>query len=46
MGIEYMYIFDLNKRDWIRKKIELPGVMNMDKDKKQLILHRLIRATW
>ncbi|XP_065359562.1 2-oxoglutarate dehydrogenase-like, mitochondrial [Calliphora vicina] len=45
MGIEYMYIFDFDKRDWIRKKIELPGVMNMDKEKKKLILQRLIRAT-
>ncbi|KAM7355070.1 2-oxoglutarate dehydrogenase-like, mitochondrial [Cochliomyia hominivorax] len=45
MGIEYMYIFDMSKRDWIRKKIEMPGVTNMDKDKKKVILQRLVRAT-
>ena len=45
MGIEYMYIFDMKKRDWIRRRIEVPGAMNFDNEKKKLILKRLIRAT-
>lgn len=45
MGIEYMYIFDFKKRDWIRKRIETPGVLDMSPAKKKLIMKRLLRAT-
>lgn len=45
IGVEYMFINDLNKCDWIRRKFETPGVMKFSDEAKRLIMARLIRST-
>lgn len=45
MGFEYMYMYSEDKREWIRKRIETPGIMEMPKEKKRLLFNRLLRAT-
>ncbi|XP_043191293.1 2-oxoglutarate dehydrogenase, mitochondrial-like isoform X1 [Amphibalanus amphitrite] len=45
IGVEYMYINDLEQCNWIRQKIESPGIMQFTNDEKRLILARVARAT-
>ncbi|VDP42545.1 unnamed protein product [Schistosoma curassoni] len=45
IGIEYMFINSLNKCDWIRRKFETPGSMDLSIEEKRLILARLVRST-
>jgi len=45
IGVEFMFINSLEQCNWIRKKMEPPGVMEFDNDTKRLILARLTRAT-
>ncbi|KAF0306871.1 2-oxoglutarate dehydrogenase, mitochondrial [Amphibalanus amphitrite] len=45
IGVEYMYINDLEQCNWIRQKIESPGIMQFSNDEKRLILARVARAT-
>jgi len=40
-----MFINSLEQCNWIRQRLEVPGVMDIDKDQKKLILARLTRAT-
>ncbi|NEU36366.1 hypothetical protein GN156_37610, partial [bacterium LRH843] len=40
-----MFINSLEQCNWIRQKLETPGIMEMDKDEKRLLLARLTRAT-
>ena len=44
IGVEFMFINSLEQCNWIRKKLEPPGVMQMSNDQKRLILARLTRA--
>ncbi|XP_037084049.1 2-oxoglutarate dehydrogenase, mitochondrial-like isoform X2 [Pollicipes pollicipes] len=45
IGVEYMYINDLEQCNWIRHKIETPGIMQFSNDEKRLILARVARAS-
>lgn len=45
IGVEYMYITSLEKCMWIRERIEPPGVINVSKEQKKLLLARLSRCT-
>jgi len=45
IGVEFMFINSLEQCNWIRQRMESPGVMEMDTDQKRLILARLTRAT-
>lgn len=45
IGVEFMFINSLEQCNWIRQKMETPGVMEMTSDEKRLILARLTRAT-
>lgn len=45
IGVEFMFINDRAKCDWIRERVETPGAVQMtDKERKRL-LARLIRST-
>ncbi|XP_012274881.1 2-oxoglutarate dehydrogenase, mitochondrial isoform X2 [Orussus abietinus] len=45
IGVEFMFINSLEQCNWIRQKMETPGIMEMTNDEKRLILARLTRAT-
>ncbi|XP_073982431.1 oxoglutarate dehydrogenase Nc73EF isoform X5 [Rhodnius prolixus] len=45
IGVEFMFINSLEQCNWIRQKLETPGVMEFDANQKRLILARLTRAT-
>ncbi|KAL1139167.1 hypothetical protein AAG570_009227 [Ranatra chinensis] len=45
IGVEFMFINSLEQCNWIRQRLETPGVMEMDANQKRLILARLTRAT-
>lgn len=45
IGVEFMFINSLEQCNWIRQKLETPGIMEIDKDQKRLLLARLTRAT-
>lgn len=45
IGVEFMFINSLEQCNWIRQKMEPPGITNMDNDTKRLILSRLTRAS-
>lgn len=40
-----MFINSLEQCNWIRKRFETPGVMDISPEEKRLILARLTRAT-
>lgn len=44
IGCEFMFINSLEQCNWIRQKMEPPGIMKFDVDTKRLILARLSRA--
>lgn len=45
IGLEYMFINNLDKCNWIRKKFEPPTAGLLNREDKQRTLKRLIRAT-
>ncbi|XP_033193394.1 2-oxoglutarate dehydrogenase, mitochondrial isoform X4 [Bombus vosnesenskii] len=45
IGVEFMFINSLEQCNWIRQKMETPGIMEMTNDERRLILARLTRAT-
>lgn len=45
IGVEYMFINSLEQCNWIRQRLEVPGVMQMSQEQKRLLLARLTRAT-
>ncbi|XP_075233720.1 oxoglutarate dehydrogenase Nc73EF isoform X8 [Lycorma delicatula] len=45
IGVEFMFINSLEQCNWIRQKLETPGIMEMDNSQKRLLLARLTRAT-
>ncbi|XP_064630056.1 2-oxoglutarate dehydrogenase complex component E1-like isoform X3 [Lineus longissimus] len=44
IGIEYMFINNLDQCDWIRRKFEPPGIMQCSQEEKRLTMARLIRS--
>jgi 2-oxoglutarate dehydrogenase E1 component len=40
-----MFINSLEQCNWIRQKLESPGIMEMENEEKRLILAQLTRAT-
>lgn len=44
IGAEFMFLDSLEKVDWIRRKLETPGIMVLPNEKKKLILKRLVRS--
>lgn len=45
IGVEYMFINSLEQCNWIRQRLETPGIMDMDTHQKRLLLARITRAT-
>ncbi|XP_067671132.1 2-oxoglutarate dehydrogenase complex component E1-like [Haliotis asinina] len=45
IGVEFMFINNLEQTDWIRKKFETPRIMQFSNEEKRLVLARLIRST-
>ncbi|XP_068082629.1 2-oxoglutarate dehydrogenase complex component E1 [Anabrus simplex] len=45
IGAEFMFINSLEQCNWIRQKLETPGITEISIDEKRLILARLTRAT-
>src|SRR6218665_3000354 len=44
IGVEYMFINNLEQCQWIREKIETPGIMQLSPEKKKTLLARLTRS--
>jgi len=44
IGVEFMFINSLEQCNWIRQRMEPPGVMDFDPETKKLLLARLSRA--
>ena len=45
IGVEYMFINNLEQCNWIREKFETPHIMDMTSDNKKRLLARLTRST-
>ncbi|XP_028313717.1 2-oxoglutarate dehydrogenase, mitochondrial isoform X3 [Gouania willdenowi] len=45
IGVEFMFINDLEQCQWIREKFETPGVMQFTLEEKRTLLARMIRST-
>lgn len=45
IGLDYMFIPDKSKCDWIRKRFETPGIIQLDEEDKRTLAKRLIRST-
>ncbi|XP_008158816.1 2-oxoglutarate dehydrogenase complex component E1 isoform X1 [Eptesicus fuscus] len=45
IGVEFMFINDLEQCQWIRRKFETPGVMQFTNEEKRTLLARLVRST-
>ncbi|KAK3744397.1 hypothetical protein QZH41_012160 [Actinostola sp. cb2023] len=45
VGLDFMFIPEKYKCDWIRKKFEPPGVTALSREEKRTLLARLVRST-
>lgn len=45
IGVEFMFINDVQQCKWIRQKFETPGVMQFSPEEKRTLLGRMIRST-
>ncbi|KAM6986700.1 2-oxoglutarate dehydrogenase complex component E1-like isoform 5-T5 [Aplochiton taeniatus] len=45
IGVEFMFINDLDQCQWIRQKFESPGAMQFSLEEKRTLLARMIRST-
>ncbi|XP_066534604.1 2-oxoglutarate dehydrogenase-like, mitochondrial [Hoplias malabaricus] len=45
IGVEFMFINNLEQCQWIRQKIETPGIMKFTDREKRTLLARLVRST-
>ncbi|KAL0183095.1 hypothetical protein M9458_022470, partial [Cirrhinus mrigala] len=45
IGVEFMFINDLQQCQWIREKFEKPGEMQFTLDEKRTLLARMVRST-
>lgn len=44
IGLEFMFINDVEQCQWIRQKFETPGVMQFSNEEKRTLLARLVRS--
>lgn len=44
VGVEYMFINNLEQCQWIREKFETPGIMELSPEKKKTLLARMTRS--
>uniref|UniRef100_A0A672I7H7 2-oxoglutarate dehydrogenase complex component E1 n=1 Tax=Salarias fasciatus TaxID=181472 RepID=A0A672I7H7_SALFA len=45
IGVEFMFINDVEQCQWIRQKFETPGIMQFTEEQKRTLLARMIRST-
>ncbi|XP_077311009.1 2-oxoglutarate dehydrogenase-like, mitochondrial isoform X2 [Lithobates pipiens] len=45
IGLEFMFINDVEQCQWIRQKFETPGIMRFTNEEKRTLLARLVHAT-
>uniref|UniRef100_A0A672ZMT7 2-oxoglutarate dehydrogenase complex component E1 n=1 Tax=Sphaeramia orbicularis TaxID=375764 RepID=A0A672ZMT7_9TELE len=45
IGVEFMFINDVEQCQWIRQKFETPGIMQFSPEEKRTLLGRMIRST-
>uniref|UniRef100_A0A6Q2X747 2-oxoglutarate dehydrogenase complex component E1 n=1 Tax=Esox lucius TaxID=8010 RepID=A0A6Q2X747_ESOLU len=45
IGVEFMFINDLDQCQWIREKFEKPGAMKFTLEEKRTLLARMVRST-
>lgn len=45
IGVEFMFINDVEQCQWIRQKFETPGIMTFTPEEKRTLLGRMIRST-
>ena len=45
VGVEFMFINNLEQCDWLKKRFEMPGIMDMTREEKRTLMKRLIRST-
>lgn len=45
IGVEFMFINNLQQNDWIKRRFETPNVINLSNDEKRTLMARLIRST-
>jgi len=45
IGIEYMFINDLERCNWLRQRFETPGCMTLNHDEKRTLMARLVRSS-
>ncbi|XP_030213982.1 oxoglutarate (alpha-ketoglutarate) dehydrogenase a (lipoamide) isoform X3 [Gadus morhua] len=45
IGVEFMFINDLEQCQWIRQKFETPGIMQFTPEEKRTLLARTVRST-
>ncbi|KAL6096444.1 ogdh [Pungitius sinensis] len=45
VGVEFMFINDVEQCQWIRSKFETPGVMRFSLEEKRTLLARMVRST-
>uniref|UniRef100_A0A8P4K9B3 2-oxoglutarate dehydrogenase complex component E1 n=1 Tax=Dicentrarchus labrax TaxID=13489 RepID=A0A8P4K9B3_DICLA len=45
IGVEFMFINDVEQCQWIRQKFETPGIMQFGLEEKRTLLARMIRST-
>ncbi|XP_075073099.1 2-oxoglutarate dehydrogenase-like, mitochondrial isoform X2 [Mixophyes fleayi] len=45
IGLEFMFINDVEQCQWIRQKFETPGIMKFTNDEQRTLLSRLVRST-
>lgn len=45
VGVEFMFINDLEQCQWIRQKFETPGLMQFTPEEKRTLLARMVRST-
>ncbi|XP_034048308.1 2-oxoglutarate dehydrogenase, mitochondrial isoform X2 [Thalassophryne amazonica] len=45
IGVEFMFMKDMDQCQWIRQKFETPGIMHLSLEEKTTLLGRMIRST-
>ncbi|KAM9307271.1 2-oxoglutarate dehydrogenase complex component E1 isoform 2-T2 [Pholidichthys leucotaenia] len=45
IGVEFMFINDIEQCQWIRQKFETPGIMQFTAEEKRILLARMVQST-
>ena len=45
IGAEFMHIHNFEEVNWIRKRLETPGILDLTSEEKRLLLARISRST-